>query len=181
MPKINWCAFFAIFQHCPINKPLIFCSMTSLPVSFLSFWQEILLFKITMYLFSYHSYGWMIIFGCITFSWILLTEYSTTMCHPCRQAIISHQDLLHLNSKPFMKIVKVLNPIILNVILPFSFPVRHLPALFCYLLNPCIHSFLKVFIISQLICNIFQLFCFSGMPFPNTQKFFTLFSIWYII
>ena len=48
-----------------------------------------------------------------------------------------------------MKIARVLDPITLNAILPWSFPVRHLPALFRYLLKFYNHSFLKVFIISH--------------------------------
>ena len=128
---------------------------------------------------------WMIIFYCITFSWILLTEYSMTMFHSCRQAIISHQDLVCLNRDPFMKIAKFLNPVTLNTILPWRFPVRHHPALFRYLLNTYDHSFLKVFIIFQLIFNTFQSFCFSVMPFSDapsiTPKYFTFFSIWCII
>ena len=84
-----------------------------------------------------------------------------------------------------MKIAKVLNPITLNAILPWSFPVRYLSALLFYLLETYDHSFLKVFIISQLILKIFQLLCFSVIPFPEapniTPKSFTFISIWYII
>ena len=83
-----------------------------------------------------------------------------------------------------MKIAKVLITITLNGILPWSFPVRHLAALFPYLLNPYDHSFLTAFIISELILNIFQTFCFSSMLFLDapkiTPKSFTFFSIWYI-
>ena len=60
-----------------------------------------------------------------------------------------------------MKITKVLNPITLNAILHWSLPVRHLPALFRYFLRTYDHSFLKVFIFSQHILKIFQLFSFS--------------------
>ena len=91
------------------------------------------------------------------------------MGDPCRTAAIFHQDLLRLNSNLFMKIGKVLNSITLNAILPWSFPVRQLPALFCYLLNTYDHSFLKVFIISQLILT-FQPFCFLFMPFPDAPN-----------
>ena len=83
-----------------------------------------------------------------------------------------------------MNVAQVLNPINLNAIHPWGIPVRHLPALFRYLLNTYDHSLLKVFIISRLILNNFQPFCFSVMPFPDTpnitQKSFTFFSIWYI-
>ena len=83
-----------------------------------------------------------------------------------------------------MKIAKVLNPITLNTILSWSFPVRHLPALFRYLLVTYDRSFLTVFIISQLIFNIFLPFCFSVMPFPDdpniTPRIFIFFNIWYI-
>ena len=83
-----------------------------------------------------------------------------------------------------MKIAKTLNPITLITILPWSFPVRHLPALFRSLLSTYDHSFLTMFIIYQLILNIFEPFCFSVMPFLDapkiTQKSFTFFSIWYI-
>ena len=107
------------------------------------------------------------------------------MCHPCRYAIISHQELVHLNSNPFMKLTKVLNPITLNATLPWNFPVTHFPALFCFLLNIYGHTFVKVFTISQLILSIFQPFCFTVMLFPDapniTQKTFTFFIIWYII
>ena len=103
----------------------------------------------------------MIIFYCITFYWILLTEYSTIMCHPCSQAIISHQDLVCLNSNLFMNVAKVFYLRTSNVILPWSFPVKPLPVLFCYLLNTYDHSILKVFIISQPIVNIFQPICFK--------------------
>ena len=96
----------------------------------------------------------------------------------------SHQCLAYLNSNPFMKIAKVLNPITSNTIHPWSFPVRHLPALFRYLLNIYDHAFLTMFFISLLILNIFQPFCFSVMPFPDAPKVnpksFTFFSIWYI-
>ena len=81
-----------------------------------------------------------------------------------------------------MKIAKVLNPITLNAILPWSFPLRHLPVLFRYLLNTYDHSFLTVFITYQLILNTFQPFWFSVMAFPDapkvTPKSFTFFSIW---
>ena len=84
-----------------------------------------------------------------------------------------------------MNVAKVLNPINLNAIHPWDIPVIHLPALLRYLLNTYDHSLLKVFIISRLILNIFQPFCFSVMPFPDTpniiQKSFTFFSIWYSI
>ena len=84
-----------------------------------------------------------------------------------------------------MKIAKVLNPITLNAILPWSIPVRYLSALLLYLLETYDHSFFKVFIISQLILKIFQLLCFSVIPFPEspniTPKSFTFISIWYII
>ena len=58
----------------------------------------------------------------------------------------------------------------MNAILPCSFSVRHLPELFCYLLNTYDHSFLTVFNIYQLVLNNFQPFCFSVMPFPNALK-----------
>ena len=90
-----------------------------------------------------------------------------------------------VSSNLFMKIAKVLNVITLNAILSSSFPVRHLPGLFCYLLNTYDQSFLKVFIISHLVLKIFQSFCFLVMPFsdtPNiTPKYFAFFIIWYII
>ena len=98
-------------------------------------------------------------------------------CHP-------HQDLVYLNSSPFMKIAKALDPITLNAILPQSFPVRHLPALFHYPFNIYEHSFLTVFIIYQLILTIFQPFCFLIMSLPDASKItprsFTFSSIWYI-
>ena len=58
----------------------------------------------------------------------------------------------------------------MDTILPWSFPVNHVPALFCYLRNTYKHSFLKVFIISDLILNIFKPFCFSVMPFSSTPN-----------
>ena len=83
-----------------------------------------------------------------------------------------------------MKIAKVLNPITLNATLLWGFPVRHLPALLRYLLKNYDHSFLKVLIISQLILNISQSFCFSVMPFPDVRniipKSVTFLSIWYL-
>ena len=82
------------------------------------------------------------------------------MCHPCRLAIISHQDLVCLNRNLFMKIAKVINPVTFNTIFSWSFSVRHLLALFYYFLKTYDNSFLKVFIISQLIFIIFQSFCF---------------------
>ena len=98
--------------------------------------------------------------------------------------IMSHQERFRLNSNPFMKIAKFLNPITLNAILPGGFLVRLLPTLLCYLLNTYERSFLKVFIISQIILNIFQPFCFSIMLFPDTPniipKSVVFFSIWYI-
>ena len=107
------------------------------------------------------------------------------MCHSCRYAIISHQDFVRLNSNPFMKIIRVLNPITWKAIFPCSIPARHLHALFCYLVSTFDHSFLKVFLISQLILDIFQPFCSLVMPFHNapktTRKYFTFLSIWYII
>ena len=99
------------------------------------------------------------------------------MCHPCGYAIISQQDLVCLNSNLFMKIAKVLDSIILNAIFPSSTPVRHLPALFCYLLNTYDHSFWKVFNISQLILKIY-IMLFPDAPNVTHLKFF---SIWYII
>ena len=98
--------------------------------------------------------------------------------------MISHQDLVYLDSNPFMKNAKVLNSITLNGTLHWNFPVRDLTALFCYLFNSYVHSFLTVFFIYQLVLNIFQPFCFLVMPFPDapkiTLKSFTFFSIWYI-
>lgn len=84
-----------------------------------------------------------------------------------------------------MKIIKVHNPNTLNIFLPWNFPFRHIFALFGYLLNTYDHSFLKVFINSQLILKIFQSSYFSFVPFPNapdiTPKPFNFFTIWYII
>ena len=159
------------------------CSTAPSSASFLFLWQECLaqdnhtslqlslLFKASTS-HQWETFDWMIIFYCITFSWILLTEYSMTMFHSCRQAIISLQGLVCLNSDPFMKIAKFLNPVTLNTILPWRFPVRHHPALLRYLLN----TFLKVFIIFQLILNTFSVMPFSDAP-SITPKYFTFFSI----
>ena len=92
-----------------------------------------------------------------------------TMCHSYKQAIMYHQDLVRLNSSPFMNIAKVPNPIILNAIPLWYFPVRHLPALLHYILNFYGHFFLKVFIISHLILDISQPFCFRLCSFPTLQ------------
>ena len=106
-----------------------------------------------------------------------------TMCHPSKYAIISHHNLHRLNNNPFMRIAQVLNPIKLIEIPPR--PVRYLPELFCYVRNIYDYSFLKVFIMSQLILKIFWSFCFSVMSILNTPnitpKAFTFFSIWYIV
>ena len=92
--------------------------------------------------------------------------------------------VLFLHSTVRLCIPKVLNPITLNAILPWSFPVRRHYALFRYLLSTYDYSFLTLFIIYQLILNTFQPFCFSVMPFPDAPKIipksFTFFSIWYI-
>ena len=72
----------------------------------------------------------------------------------------------------------------LNTILSLGFPLWHFPALLRYLLSSYDHSFLELFVISQLSLNIFQSFCFSVMLFCNTPnivpKSLTFFSIWYI-
>ena len=112
-------------------------------------------------------------------------NHTAKTIHHHHQAIISHEDLVRLNSSPFMKTAKVFNSITLNTIFPWNFPVRHLPALFRYFLNSYHHSFLKVFVISKLILKISQSFCLSFMPFPRleniTPKSFTFFIIWYFI
>ena len=104
--------------------------------------------------------------------------------------MISHQVLAYLNSNPFMKIAKVLNPITLNTIHPWSFPVRHLLALFRYLLNTYDHAFLTMFFISLLILNIFSHSASRLCPFPMLQRspqslllssaFGTSLGLWYI-
>ena len=71
---------------------------------------------------------------------------------------LPHQDLIHLNSNPPMKIAKVLNPVTLNTILPWSFPVGHPSTLFHYLLSSY-HSqshFLNLLAILPLGYALFQ-------------------------
>ena len=86
---------------------------------------------------------WLKWFFLQSFSWIFLKEYSATICHSCRQAVISHQDFVRLNTNPFMKIAKIFNPITLNAILPWNFPVKYLPFLFCCVLINYDQSFLS--------------------------------------
>ena len=90
----------------------------------------------------------------------------------------------HLPSKSCSSEYQSINSITFNTIFPWSFPVRHVLVLFRYLLNTYHHSFLKVFIICQLILKIFQPFCSSVKPFPDapniTPKYFTFFSVGYI-
>ena len=106
------------------------------------------------------------------------------MCHACRLPTISHLDLLCLDSSLFTKIAEVLDPITLNTIIPWSFPVIHYLTLFCFLFNTFDYSFLKVFINPQFIRDIFQPLYFSDMPILDVPKVnpksFTFFSIWYI-
>ena len=158
--------FLTIFQYSHVDSNVLFVLLARVKFSRS---RKLYVSSAIIPITSFHISGRHVI-CCIAVFQILLTEYSSIICHPCRWAIFSHEDVIHLNSNLLLKIAKVLNPIPLNTILPCSFPAGHLSTLFYHLLYTYDHTFLKIFfIISNSFFKSFSHSASQLCPFSTLQ------------